>query len=237
MLNFLEGKVSDRKMRLFAVACCREIWDIIVSQETVYHKDEAAFWRRCQDAVTLAERFVDGLATEQELAAATAYPRPASSDAEAAMCAAELPLDPAEVAECAVQATGEDATLGVYARYFPHGYSPTVANMHLLETAKEEMARRRGEAVATAKRSQADLIRDLVRNPFRPYPLSDSWRTPDVIALAEAVYDTRDFTLLPSLADEMERAGCQVADVLGHCRNGGTHVRGCWLVDFVLGKD
>ncbi len=55
-------------------------------------------------------------------------------------------------------------------------------------------------------------------------------------ALARTAYDTRNFTLLPILADALEEAGCDHADVLNHCRDPKlVHVRGCWVVDGVLG--
>ncbi|HEY7153409.1 MAG TPA: hypothetical protein VH575_05575 [Gemmataceae bacterium] len=41
---------------------------------------------------------------------------------------------------------------------------------------------------------------------------------------------------LPVLADALEEAGCQDQDILGHCRSRGDHVRGCGVVDLVLGK-
>ena len=37
-------------------------------------------------------------------------------------------------------------------------------------------------------------------------------------------------------ADALEEAGCDNIDILLHCREPGTHVRGCWVVDLVLGK-
>ena len=51
------------------------------------------------------------------------------------------------------------------------------------------------------------------------------------------MYDARDFTSLPVLADALEEAGCASSDILDHCRSAGPHVRGCWLVDLVLGKE
>jgi ATP-dependent Clp protease ATP-binding subunit ClpA len=41
---------------------------------------------------------------------------------------------------------------------------------------------------------------------------------------------------LPSLADDLEAAGCNIADVLNHCRNPGVHLDRCWVVDWVLGQ-
>jgi hypothetical protein len=58
-----------------------------------------------------------------------------------------------------------------------------------------------------------------------------------VAALVPAIYDGRAFDRLPVLADALEEAGCQDADLLGHCRGAGPHVRGCWPVDLILGKE
>jgi hypothetical protein len=53
---------------------------------------------------------------------------------------------------------------------------------------------------------------------------------------AAAIYEKRTFDRLPNLAEALEAAGCDNADILNHCRGGGEHVRGCWAVDLVLGK-
>ena len=50
------------------------------------------------------------------------------------------------------------------------------------------------------------------------------------------MYDARDFGNLPVLADALQDAGCELPDVLNPCREPGPHVRGCWVVDLVLGK-
>ena len=54
--------------------------------------------------------------------------------------------------------------------------------------------------------------------------------------LAQAIYEERDLRRLPVLADALEDAGCEDADLLGHLRGPGRHVRGCWALDLVLGK-
>jgi hypothetical protein len=51
------------------------------------------------------------------------------------------------------------------------------------------------------------------------------------------MYELRDFSAMPILADALEEAGCDNPDLLGHCRNEGSHVRGCWAVDLILSKD
>jgi hypothetical protein len=63
-----------------------------------------------------------------------------------------------------------------------------------------------------------------------------SWRTEAVVSLARGMYEARDFAPMPVLADALEDAGCGDADLLAHRRGPGPHVRGCWVVDLVLGK-
>jgi hypothetical protein len=81
-----------------------------------------------------------------------------------------------------------------------------------------------------------DLIRDLCGYPCRPVALDSAWQTPAVAALAQTIYDERRFSDLPILADALEEAGCDNADMLAHCRGPGPHARGCWVVDLLLGK-
>jgi hypothetical protein len=121
------------------------------------------------------------------------------------------------------------------------------------------------ESVAqlTARAAEADgipseiptlvaLVRDIFGNPFRPVAFAPEWRTDTAVAIARQMYESRDFGAMPILADALQDAGCDNADVLNHCRgaagggsgepvggstaSGGTHVRGCWVVDLVLGK-
>lgn len=89
----------------------------------------------------------------------------------------------------------------------------------------------------TERNEQAALIRDIFGNPFRPVTLAPSWLTPKVVALAQDIYDDRAFDRLPILADALEDAACTKADILAHCRGAGPHVRGCWVVDLLLGKE
>jgi hypothetical protein len=83
----------------------------------------------------------------------------------------------------------------------------------------------------------ADLLRDIFGNPFRPVEFNASWRTGDVVDLARGIYEQRTFEQLPLLADALMDAGCDSEPILGHCRSAGPHVRGCWVVDLVLGKE
>jgi hypothetical protein len=81
------------------------------------------------------------------------------------------------------------------------------------------------------------LLRELFGNPFRPVAFDPSWRTDTAVALARQMYDSRDFGAMPILADALQDAGCEDEQVLSHCRDAtAPHVRGCWVVDLVLGK-
>jgi hypothetical protein len=84
---------------------------------------------------------------------------------------------------------------------------------------------------------QPALLRDIFGNPFRPVALDPAWVTSDVLALARGIYEERAFDRMPILADALQDAGCTNEDVLNHCRDANaTHVRGCWVVDLLLGK-
>jgi hypothetical protein len=90
---------------------------------------------------------------------------------------------------------------------------------------------------------QFELLRDIFGNPFRPFTLSPACRTAQVVALAQAAYGEwelpagpLDLARLAVLVDALEEAGCDQADLLGHLRGPGPHVRGCWAVDWILGK-
>jgi hypothetical protein len=83
---------------------------------------------------------------------------------------------------------------------------------------------------------QISLIRCVFGNPFRPVAFSPEWRTDTAISLARQMYDSREFSAMPILADALQDAGCDNDDILEHCRGNGPHVRGCWVVDLVLGK-
>lgn len=87
------------------------------------------------------------------------------------------------------------------------------------------------------KNLQADYLRDIFGNPFRPTVFDPAWQTNNAVALARTMYDARDFSAMPILADALQDAGCENATILQHCRNQSqVHVRGCWVVDSVLGN-
>jgi hypothetical protein len=198
MLEYLRGRAGDRKLRLFAVACCRRVW----------HRMADKCSRR---AVEVAERYADGLATPQTLlkwhwAALEAYELADGGER----------LQAAYAAGCAVH---EDAT---FAALNVSVAAPT------------------GHTSASDWREGAcDLLREIFGTPFYSVIIEPSWRTWHgglLVSMARRMYESRDFSDVPVLADALEEAGCEDADILGHCRQAWEHVRGCWVVDLVLGK-
>jgi hypothetical protein len=88
------------------------------------------------------------------------------------------------------------------------------------------------------------LMRDVFGNPFRLVAVEPGWRTQTVLALAQAASEVRvlpegllDTARLVILADALEEAGCDNSDLLLHLRSPGQHVRGCWGLDLILGRD
>jgi len=99
-----------------------------------------------------------------------------------------------------------------------------------------EEQRQRIEAYdAALAQVQFELLREIIGNPFRKPTFDLGWRTLDAVALARDVYAERAFDRLPILAEYLQRAGCEDEQLLGHCRRPGRHVRGCWVLDLVLG--
>src|SRR5262249_31217393 len=95
------------------------------------------------------------------------------------------------------------------------------------------------KAMEPEKQAQADLVREIMGNPFRRIELDAAWlgRSDAAVAkIAAVVYEEQAWDRLPILADALEEAGCSHADILDHCRGPGPHVRGCWAVDLLLGK-
>ncbi len=84
--------------------------------------------------------------------------------------------------------------------------------------------------------AQMQVLRDVVGAPFSATKSVIAWQTVTVMSLATAIYADRAFDRLPILADALEDAGCDHADILNHCRGPGPHVLGCWPLDLVLGK-
>jgi hypothetical protein len=87
---------------------------------------------------------------------------------------------------------------------------------------------------------QSAVLRCLFGNPFRRVWFSTDWLTDTVLALAQAMYESRDFEAMPILADALQDAGCENAGILNHCRahapadGAQAHTHGCWVLELIL---
>jgi hypothetical protein len=168
---------------------------------------------RTRLAVEVAERFADGGAAPPELAAARR--RAAAAAGRACENQAEAVYHAAEAAKFLAAPDGRD----------PEGVAEALG--WALDAA----------AHAAEGDGLAAVLRCVFGNPFRPVTFDPSWRTITAAALANMMYDSRDFGAMPILADALQDAGCASDDILTHCRDPmQVHVRGCWVVDLVLGK-
>jgi hypothetical protein len=89
------------------------------------------------------------------------------------------------------------------------------------------------------RQAQADLLREVIGNRYRPVAVEPAWLTWNsgaVPRMAQALLADGHFSDLPVLADALEEAGCTDEVILSHCRGGGEHVRGCWVVDLLTGR-
>jgi hypothetical protein len=225
---YSDSQVSDRKLRLYGCACCRRIWHNLVDP-------------RSKAAVEAAEELADGLTEDDEV------PLPGEDEPEVMpvteqrqMSRVEFDrLDPAKRTELSAAWAAHAVNRADDGWQFYDHLEDVIS--HCLEAAKAQAFGLSQEALAG---TLADLLRDVVGNPFRAVGVDSSWLTPTVRSLAEAAYDTRN---LPSgnlesarlvvLADALEEAGCSEEDILDHLRSPGPHVRGCWPLDQLLKKE
>jgi hypothetical protein len=94
---------------------------------------------------------------------------------------------------------------------------------------------------------QATVVRDLFGNLFHPVTIDPAWlnwKEGTILRLAETVAENRDLpegTLDPDrlaiLADALEDAGCTDAAIFEHLRGPQVHVRGCFILDAILGRE
>lgn len=108
-------------------------------------------------------------------------------------------------------------------------------DFHACVESATRVAKYLGLAFPQAKRLFRDLYRDLLIDRSNVL-FNPAWLTSTVRAVAAGVYESRDFSGLPVLADALQEAGCDDSVILDHCRTAGWHARGCWVVDAILGK-
>lgn len=214
----LQPAPSARKLRLYCTGICRRLWPQLPEL--------------CREAVATAEAFADGSATLEHLTAAHAAARRKHGRSLPVHVLAEMDL--ARMTRVQVERHGWEATDGATrpARAVPNKTVKAVLLSATIGGGHENLFRTGPETLAFL----AAVLHDVLGNPFRPAILDPASRTTTVIGMAQAIYQERSFDRLPILADALEEAGCTNGDLLGHCRGGGHHVRGCWALDAVLDR-
>jgi hypothetical protein len=218
MLEFLRTKLSARKLRLFVCACCRQSWHLLED-------------KRSRQAVVIGERFADRVASQTNLGTALANAKAAARAVQFRLLetarrpglsqedeAFQLALSAEEAARAAQKAVEADSWWS---------------------------ALQAAGTLATSQRTGSySFVRDIFGNPFLAVSLDSVWLTPTIQTLAQAAYEERalpsgelDPTRLAVLADALEEAGCADRAILDHLRGPGLHIRGCFAVDLLLGKE
>jgi hypothetical protein len=219
MLEYLRGMAQPRKLRWFACACVRAVWDLLLDE-------------RSQQAVLVAERYADDRASAVELAEAEA------SAFEVARIA-DLRTTVSDPSWAATRAAARSACPDAHGAASGAAFIGALAAAPWVFNAGGVVHHGDPHAKARARQRQCDLLREIIGNPFRPVrprPEWLAWNDGVVVRMARAIYDEQRFTDLPVLGDALEEAGCDVPEVLMHCRAGSKHMPGCWVVDVVLGQ-
>jgi hypothetical protein len=213
-----DRKANVRKLRLYAVACCRRLE--LRRLEPV-----------CALALDLSERLADGeevglhLYEAEEQVVDLQRSRPVTPVSPVARDAAlSAVLHAASLKESLTQLVAAECAIRAIALSAGEAVEPTrYDEAHNAAQLAEEQA-------------HCALLRDIFGNPFRPVTFAPDWRADTAVALARQMYETRAFGAMPILADALQDAGCNNTDILDHCRSPGLHNRGCWVVDLVLDK-
>jgi hypothetical protein len=204
--TYARTKAGKRKLLLYAVGCCRLMWDLLWDY-------------RLRSSVLVAERYADGQATDEERRAASRASMPLSIGTYYRNIPEDLRATVGRLAHDTVGTKAAYAAQGMTEMRYPLGGFT--------------LPDRDGKALL------CDMAREVWGNFINPVRADKAWlrwndRT--LPRMAQALYDERAWDRLGVLADALEDAGCEDAAILGHCREPGFHVRGCWVIDLLLGK-
>jgi hypothetical protein len=216
MLEFLRGKLSDRKLRLFACACCRLVWHLLSDKHS-------------RKALAIAERYADAEVSQDKLGFAWGDARRS-----------------AQVAYRQERETAEGSAMGAVSMLCESDIGRVVAAVELAARCAAypiQEARLMVDAQHEQLRLLRDILGNPFR-PSSPLPPAVlAWNDGTVPRIAQTIYDERrlpagtlDTGRLAILADALLDSGCDDEELIAHCRSDGPHVRGCWAVDAILGK-
>jgi hypothetical protein len=247
MCALLRGKERGRKFRLFACACCRRVAHLLTDERS--HRALDVFEMYLDGVLTLKEygtgerEAAEACAAQARIAGGNEFAR-GSSEADRVRLFASV-----FAAQAVTDCFGSVASAPADCCGALRGYGTAALT-------DDTQLREVGDRIEAQERAaQAALLRDIFGNPFSPIPFDPGWRTKEVVALARKLYAARDYDEMPELADALQDAGCENEPILNHCRysslraaesddSPGTghgtrlalHVRGCWVLDLVLGK-
>jgi hypothetical protein len=231
MLEFIEERTTNRKLRLFACACCRVLrlashprsaWVLEIAEKQADGEAGLADWKTAFDIASAAAN--DDQAADLALEALFFYPDVRS----------QLVAMAKAVASHSLTAIDYEAWASVKDPVRPHRDSERAFSR---KTAKQAQAR--NVAVSSEKAGQVSILHDLIGNPLHPFVIDPTWlifHNGAVPGIAQGIYATQEFEHLPILADALEDAGCTDAAILEHLRGPGPHYRGCFVIDAILGK-
>jgi hypothetical protein len=237
MLEHVHGQASNRKLRLFAVACCRRLWDLLPDKRT-------------RKAIRVAEHYAEGLVSAVQLRSAqnAVYFAPCAAATRASQ-GTKLQDGDAEAAQryAALAVGAASSPLDPWGMRSRQGSPSGRLSFDLLD---DLIAARVVGNYRTSEQEEylavATILRDLIGNPFRSYAVPRDWLTWKggiIVNLAQEISEDRslpdgalDNARLSILADALEEAGCTDLDILGHLRGSALHVRGCFPVDLILDR-
>jgi hypothetical protein len=236
MLEFVQGKSSDRKLQLFACACCRRLLGLFPNAAIrgavefgELDADDLASPEDLRQAAQSAASWLDAQSTLHAATENTHAERSATRTAQGltqrhpigrALLALYTARDAAEAVRCAANDR----------RAIREAPGADVVRVARATWQAAEVA------YTTERKVQAAFLRDIVGDPFRSVPRDPDWQRPEVFVFAEIIYDRQEFERLPELADLLEDMGSAERSLLAHCRAEGQHVRGCWVLDLLLDR-
>lgn len=225
ILDSLKSEGSLRKLRLFACGACRQkIAHLLVDERS---------WQ----AIEVAESYAEGETDRESL-------RKAWLDACEVLRELHTDWDPS-AQELQFGDAQRAATAAAHTAHRSRGCARSTAGM--IFSIQWYRGGAQNEEILQAERaSNAVLVNCVFGNLIQSTALSESWHSwhDGVIPkMAQEIYNKRelpsgalDLTRMSVLADALEESGCDNQEILDHCRGDGPHVRGCWVIDLVLGK-